>query len=153
MDSMSVEPHEIFNNINMYKSKSNFIFIISCLLTLVNLGVSFAIQKFDIWHVNNYNQEFFRFGWVSFLVIISIGLLLIIKLKLYQKYQIILSILITGTISNVIEKISQGYVVDYFNFGIGIANLADLYIYIGILIITYRELSTNYNNPKSLFNQ
>ncbi len=113
----------------------------TCLcLILVCFATSFVIQKFDIWHVKNYSQELFRFGWISLVLICTIGSILILKLKLYSKYPIFLALIYAGIISNIIEKIAQGYVTDYFYLIVGVANFADLYIYFGVFAIVSQEL-------------
>lgn len=55
-------------------------------------------------------------------------------------------LIITGGISNVVERIFNGAVVDYFYIANGVLNLADFYIIIGIILIFlqrgYKESSS-----------
>ena len=133
----------------MPKFKSKQIFIASCFLVLFNLSISFLIQKFGIWHINNYNQELFKYGWLSFLTTILIGIIIIFKLKLHLKHPFVLTTIIAGVVSNAVERIYQGYVSDYINLAIAVANFADLLIYICSVILIYKEISTD-NKIKSL---
>lgn len=117
--------------------------LLTFFLVFTNLLVSSIVQNLNLWHVSNYAQELFRFGWVSFVLIILLGFVLVLKLKLINKYTFIISIIQAGLISNILERLYFGYVVDYFNFGVGIVNLADLQIYIGCFYIVFKELLAN----------
>lgn len=52
-------------------------------------------------------------------------------------------LIITGGVSNIIERTFTGKVIDYFFIANGVLNLADFYIFIGIILIFaqrgYRE--------------
>ena len=120
--------------------------IVIPILGLLNLLITAIIQNFKLWHVKNYSQELFRFGWLSALMILIVGFFVVLYLKLYQKYPILGSIILVGLVCNTLERVYQGYVVDYFNFGIGVANLADIEIYFGSTIIVYKEfIKTRYD--------
>jgi lipoprotein signal peptidase len=108
-------------------------------LIAINLIISILIQSFDLWRINNYNQELFRFGWLSFAVFLAIGFGVVVKLKLLKKYPLFCLLIVVGVISNILEKSFFGYVTDYLNFGIGVANLADLEIYLGCICIIVKE--------------
>lgn len=109
-------------------------------LVVLCLSTSLIIKKIGFWHVNNYAQEVFRFGWLSFALILMFGIFTVTYLNLRHKYPVSLSIVFSGLISNILERLYQGYVVDYINFGIGVANLADIFIYISTMYIVYNEL-------------
>jgi lipoprotein signal peptidase len=120
-------------------SKQIFIFII---LSLINIGVGRFISYQDFFYVRNYSQALFSFDLLILFLVILIGLLAIWRLNIIQKYPLLFTIILVGTFTNIIERICFGYVVDYFNFGIGVANLADIEIYTGCMIILYLELKT-----------
>ena len=121
--------------------------VIIPILGSLNLLTSTIIQNFDLWHVKNYSQELFRFGWLSVLLILIVGFFVVLQLNLYQKYPLLGSIILVGMACNILERASQGYVVDYFNFHIGVANLADIEIYLGSIIIAYKEfIKTRYDS-------
>ena len=51
-----------------------------------------------------------------------------------------LTLVITGAISNLIDRIFRGFVIDYFHlFEYSVFNLADVYIVIGIIILIWLE--------------
>ena len=76
----------------------------------------------------------------SLIVIISI-IYYIIKRKDYNKLELIgYSVVLSGAIGNLIDRIIYGYVIDYldfyiFNYDYPIFNIADILIVIGIIII------------------
>lgn len=55
--------------------------------------------------------------------------------KMYAISKFGFLLIITGGVSNVIERIFNGKVVDYFFIANGVLNLADFYIIIGIILI------------------
>jgi lipoprotein signal peptidase len=108
-------------------------------LVVADILVLLMIQSSNFWFVKNYDQELFRFGWLSFALILVLGLWVVIKLDLVGKYPLILSVIMAGIVANILERLYFGYVTDYINFGIGVANLADLEIYFGTLYICMKE--------------
>lgn len=72
---------------------------------------------------------------------LSIRLFKLIKLN-KEVYKIIsLSLIIAGSISNIRDRFSYGYVVDYFSFKFDklkniVLNLGDIYIFIGSILYT-----------------
>lgn len=63
--------------------------------------------------------------------------------KLFTISQFGFVLILTGGLSNLLERIITGHVVDYFYIANGVLNLADFYIIIGIVLIFaqrgYRE--------------
>jgi lipoprotein signal peptidase len=106
----------------------------------LNLGTSLAIQNFNLWQIKNYEQPLFYFGWLSFVSLLALGLFLVIKLSVPKNYPNLTLLILAGIVSNVIEKLYQGYVVDYIDLTIGVVNLADLQIYIGCIMVVVNEL-------------
>jgi lipoprotein signal peptidase len=109
-------------------------------LIAVNLLVSILIQSFNLWHISNYDQELFRFGWLGLMLALVLGFILILKLNLVKKYPFLMTIIIVGVVSNILERLYFGYVTDYLDFGIGVVDLADLEIYSGCFCIFLKEL-------------
>lgn len=61
------------------------------------------------------------------------------NLKVYQLINFLL--IFIGTASNIIDRIKFGYVVDYINIlNINICNLSDVFIIIGFLIFSLKEI-------------
>lgn len=106
---------------------------------LLNLGISSMILNSNLWHVKNYQQPLFQFGFVGLICILGLLYVLVIKLGMTAKYPVLISIIWVGIVCNVVEKLYLGFVVDYLDFGIGIVNIADLQIYIGCGLIIAKE--------------
>ncbi|MCL5795760.1 MAG: signal peptidase II [Patescibacteria group bacterium] len=95
------------------------------------------------------------FGWVhqpvlKVLVILT-GLLVLVWLITktnFQEFgnQLALALILAGAISNIIDRIIFGYVLDYINIGFWpVFNLADIFIFAGIILYAYKMLW----NPKN----
>ena len=106
----------------------NTITIINNFLNLVytqNIGAAFGIGSRI-------------FVTIASLVIFIIILLFIILDKNRKKRAIPYMLIISGTISNLIDRIYRGYVIDYIQiniFNFPVFNIADICIVIGVLIL------------------
>ena len=116
------------------------LFLVTFLITL-NLGISLLVQSFNLFYVINSAQETFRFGYWSMIVIPILWLMLAHYLKIYNRYNLIFVVILAGLVSNILERLITGFVVDYFNFGVGVANLADLQIYCGLIYIIIQNIN------------
>ena len=102
---------------------------------------------FDITHIHNFGVSFGLFsGKISSLILIIIGLLVTAFVTyLYVNSSDILErwglfIIICGAIANIIDRSTNGYVIDFLYFHINqfywpAFNFADIYISIGIIMI------------------
>ena len=151
---------KIFLNNKIY-----YLFIISIFCTLdqlskiyINLNYERVLNKdlfiFSINFVRNYGAAFNIFEgsrfFLSFISIISTIILsyfiFISETKLINKYG--LSFILAGTIGNGIDRILNGYVIDFIEVKIidfPVFNIADIVINIGalILIISYLKYKNN----------
>ena len=112
----------------------------------------------ELTHIHNFGVSFgFLSGIVSPWILIFIGLLvvgfityLMINSKdLLEKWG--LFIIISGAISNIIDRIINGYVIDFIylhisNFYWPAFNFADIYISIGILMVIINIINKFKNN-------
>jgi lipoprotein signal peptidase len=78
------------------------------------------------------------------LIFFSLAVLLWLLIKNYQKKNIFLifslSLIIAGAISNLIDRLMFGYVIDFLSFfDYSIFNLSDVYIVVGIGLILIHE--------------
>ena len=151
--------------------------IISTILVIIDQVVKIIIDKslplnksveiinhfFSLTYVRNDGAAFsILSGNIFFLIIIALFALYIIY-KYFIKGKeltniniIIYTLIISGIIGNLIDRIIRGYVIDYFDFTIfkyhfAIFNIADIYIVIGcILLILYtlKEEHYGYNCHK-----
>tara|TARA_B100001758_G_C18046053_1_gene420653 strand:- start:17 stop:442 length:426 start_codon:yes stop_codon:yes gene_type:complete len=112
----------------------------------------------ELTHIHNFGVSFgFLSGIVSPWILIFIGLLvvgfityLMINSKdLLEKWG--LFIIISGALSNIIDRIINGYVIDFIylhisNFYWPAFNFADIYISIGILMVIINIINKFKNN-------
>ena len=102
---------------------------------------------FDITHIHNFGVSFGLFsGTIPSLVLILIGLIVTVLITyLYMNSRDVLErwglfIIICGAIANIIDRTTNGYVIDFLYFHINqfywpAFNFADIYISIGIIMI------------------
>ncbi len=80
---------------------------------------------------------------VSVIILFSFLIFYILKSKKENLFIFSSSFLLIfiGTISNIIDRIKFGYVIDYINIlNINICNLSDLFIIIGFIIFSFKEI-------------
>lgn len=79
-------------------------------------------------------------GNTSWLFIIALQITLLIWITILKPPKYIKSLIFAGAISNIIDRLYYGFVIDYIHFKIGswqwptIVNLADIYLCIAILL-------------------
>ena len=132
----------------MYTILLIFIDQISKLLVMSFLKdeIVFINNFFSFLFVKNYGAAFGLFGG-NVLLLIAITCALIcyliydIKIHINDKLNVICSSLIlSGAIGNLIDRIIYGYVIDFLDFNIfgydyPIFNLADSFIFVGVMLI------------------
>src|SRR3990167_772818 len=131
-----------------------FRFGIKQLILLISLLI--VIDQLIKWWVIKYHPSFvfenkgIVFGFIqneaiSYLLL-AIGFLILILLILKTRlsfivYRLSLVLIITGAMSNLIDRIFRGYVVDYFIFfGFNHFNLADVFIIVGVILYLQQTL-------------
>ncbi len=118
----------ILDQIIKYLMINNTITIINNFLNLIytqNIGAAFGIGSRI-------------FVTIASLIIFIIILLFMILDKNRKKRAIPYMLIISGTISNLIDRIYRGYVIDYIQiniFNFPVFNIADICIVIGVLIL------------------
>ena len=136
------------------RKKALIIFLISFSIILLDQLIKFFIIKkiplnssvtiipkiFSLTHIHNYGAAFGLFQNSSQLLIwfsiIIIGIILYIYDKIPKEKigQILVALVLGGTLGNLIDRIRFGYVIDFLNFKIWPAfNLADSAITIGTI--------------------
>ena len=101
-------------------------------LVFENYGILFGFIKNSI----------ITYALLTFGVLVLIWLIVKEKKKFFNFFQILPIILISaGAISNIIDRIIRGYVVDYVSFmNLNTFNLADVFIVSGVLLYAYQIL-------------
>lgn len=130
---------------------------------VLNESIKIIDNFFYITYVKNTGAAWsILSGRQTFLIIISLIIIFLliaylIRKKEYKKIEIIgYSMLISGSIGNLIDRIVYGYVIDYlnfyiFNYNYPIFNIADVCIVIGIILLvidSWREENGVYNRRR-----
>ena len=112
----------------------------------------------ELTHIHNFGVSFgFLSGIVSPWTLIFIGLLVVgfITYLMFNSRDLLeqwgLFIIISGALSNIIDRIINGYVIDFIylhisNFYCPAFNFADIYISIGILMVIINIINKFKNN-------
>jgi len=130
--------------------------LIFLFLTVVNLLIVSVTRQGN--HYLVINQTVFGFKvdlWIIALITVAISLFLV-KTKLWQHYPISGSLILSGVWSNLLERLWFGGVADYLNLYIAISNIADLEIWVGLLILNLQLFwppKTSQFNLTTLVNQ
>ena len=123
--------------------------LIKCIISsnmILNTSITLIKDFFNITYVRNIGAAFSILeGNRMFLIIVAlivlIGIYLLIKNKTFKKIEtIVYTLIISGIIGNLIDRIIYGYVIDYADFkllgyNMPIFNLADSLIVIGCILL------------------
>ena len=153
----------------MYKKiKIRFIIIIISGFFLL-LDQFLKYQSTNVW-TNKYSVLKY-FGWQPFFnrgvafgfslpniltVVLTLIIILFILLILKKEYENNVKffswiLILSGSISNLFDRIYYGYVIDYFTIITGIINIADVLIVSGLLLYIYQSLFLNQKSyPKQI---
>ena len=116
------------------------------LKTIVNSKVIIIDNFLKFIYVKNTGAAFgFLGNSTNLLVILTVILLyyLIIRRNIDSKLSIVsLSLIISGAIGNLIDRVFRGYVIDYISFTIfnremAVFNAADIFITFGVILLMY----------------
>ena len=110
-------------------------------LIIVNFLVSFLIVKAGFPVTQNYFPAGFGYSIFTSILIFALGVFCIYKLNLLKQFPLITTLIVAGAVSNFLEYIIFGFVVDYINIGIAVLNLADLLIYGGLVLLNWKILT------------
>ena len=117
---------------------------------LENRGAAFSIFE--------NKQTFFLVVTCIFIIVMIYAIIKLPVEKKYNIFEIVLVFLVSGAIGNMIDRIIQGYVVDYFYFSLidfPIFNVADIYVSVGcvvfaiILLFVFKEEDLNFLSFKT----
>lgn len=146
----------------MKKSRIIFISILILLLVGLDLGIKYLVSTsltnitilpsfFSLKYVLNNGAAFSLLASRTyFLIIISIVCLFFILYELIKNindktFSIGYSLVLSGLLGNFIDRLIDGYIIDYlafkiFGFNYPIFNLADILIVVGIIIVLIKEI-------------
>lgn len=112
-----------------------FHFGIILIICLINLGISNLLRSSDIFFVANPNPIGFNFGYYSSLTIIILSTWILIKFELLNKSPVYSIFILAGLYSNFTEKLIWNNVADYLILINWNLNLADIQIFLGVIMI------------------
>jgi len=121
-------------------AKKNFIVFLSAFaidqLSKYFIPTNFIIKNSGLPFGINM-QEFFSLITVCILLFVFIAL----YVRFYRRINFGFVLIISGAASNLVDRIFLGYVRDFIDVGIATVNLADIFIWIGIVIVILRTKS------------
>jgi lipoprotein signal peptidase len=101
----------------------------------VNLGISALIRNFGFYYVPNEYPFGFNIGLISSALIIVFVTWGMFALDLFSKSPSFTLLILAGGWSNFLERIIFGSATDYIMFVASFINLADLQIWIGLILL------------------
>ncbi len=125
------------------------LFIISGFVVVVDQFAKFFVIDQDIFFTFNKGVAFGLFGSLEWLPFFNIILLAVLSALIVLKFRSELSsfgcigmaVVFGGGVSNILDRLFHGGVIDYLSFGFGPwFNIADVFIVSGILVILLENL-------------
>jgi len=101
----------------------------------INLTISALIRRSNIFFVANPTPISFNFGYYSSIIILVSATWLLIKFDLFKKSPVYGIFVMSGLYSNFAEKLIWNNVADYLSFANVNLNLADIQIFLGVIMI------------------
>lgn len=118
----------------------------------LNDSINLINSFFNLTYVHNYGAAFSMFSGARYIFIIvtvialNLIYLFLIKDKKLNKFEMITySMLLSGIIGNLIDRVVFGYVIDFLDFNIfgydfAIFNIADSFIVVAIILLLFQEV-------------
>ncbi|MFA7244093.1 MAG: signal peptidase II [Patescibacteria group bacterium] len=121
--------------------------IIPYLIVAVEIVCFFLADYFAIWHADFLLNKNFIFGSFTGLLVLNIAIIILILFAfiLIRRYQFGIGLILAGSISNLLDRIFYGGVIDYFRlpFRFPAFNLSDISICFGAFLIILTILFGN----------
>lgn len=124
-----------FQNLSLQES---FYLLAISILIIFNFFISFIVRTQNIYFIPNTKPFGISFDNVTIILILSFITWSLDTLNFFDKYNLASVLLIVGAWSNFLERIYFGAVADYVNFFIAYINLADVQIWVGLLILNWQ---------------
>lgn len=147
------------------KKKITILSIISFLIIVIDRVVKIIVNRYiplnksiniikNVFYLTNVHNEGAAFSIMTglryILIFLSVAFLIFILYYMYKKknYSFEYALIIGGLLSNLIDRIIFGYVIDYigviiFKYYFPIFNIADALIVIGAIILLFRKDGDN----------
>lgn len=125
----------------MKKSLFSLIIVDQLLKYLILYKIRINIFFIKLEFYPNYKMNFYDFNFILILLILIMLTCFVLSYNSFNKKNYGIIFLFSGIFSNVLDYLCHGYVIDYIIIRyIGVFNLADIYIMLGIIYIIFNML-------------
>jgi lipoprotein signal peptidase len=121
------------------------------LLLFFNLGFSHFIKSTPLSFTENTNPLGLPLPLWFVSLIAAFVFFGLVRFEFLARHAVFTLLILAGIASNLIERITFGYVADYINIYIAVANLADLQIWIGVIALNYLTFTEVNSSLKKVF--
>lgn len=134
-------------------------FLLSLILVLIDQLTKFFFTDkyfdfgfFALTYVRNYGISFGLFQGINDLIIVisflALGFLYYTRHE-FKDNPVLLTLIVSGVIGNLIDRIFRGFVVDFINFKIWpVFNFADAYLVVGIVLFIFFSFQKSSKSSK-----
>ena len=118
--------------------QESFYLLTISLLIIFNFFISLVVRTQNVYFIPNTRPFGISFDNITVILILSFITWSLDTLNFFDKYNLASVLLIVGAWSNFLERIYFGAVADYVNFFISYINLADVQIWVGLIILNWQ---------------
>jgi len=108
--------------------------LIITILTFFGLFSSFIVSKTTFYIENERPMGLLITPFLQLLIVLFVFIGFIF-LRLIVNYPLTSQLILAGSFSNLIERLAFGHVKDYINVGIAYINIADIFIWTGLIFL------------------
>lgn len=127
-----------FFQLQQLSIQESFYLLAISLLIIFNFFISFIVRTQNVYFIPNTRPFGISFDNVTIILILSFITWSLDTLNFFDKYNLASVLLIVGAWSNFLERIYFGAVADYVNFFVSYINLADVQIWVGLIILNWQ---------------
>jgi lipoprotein signal peptidase len=107
-------------------------------IVIVNVAIGFLIQRLGVYFIKNIYPLGLPLPVLAVVIIFAVVAIGLVYTDCLHKFPLATLLIISGSVSNLGERILFGGVVDYLNLGIAYVNLADLELWFGVGLLNYQ---------------
>lgn len=109
--------------------------LILCSVIFLNLSLSYLVRTLGLFYIPNQFPFGLSIGPLSATLILLFVTWGVFALKLFDKSPVFTLLILAGGWSNLLERFILGSATDYIMFFISFINLADIQIWIGLILL------------------
>ena len=141
-ESSQKKSHSLFEikffQLQYLSIQESFYLLTISLLIIFNFFISFIVRTQNVYFIPNTRPFGISFDNITIILILSFITWSLDTLNFFDKYNLASVLLIVGAWSNFLERIYFGAVADYVNFFVSYINLADVQIWVGLIILNWQ---------------